>query len=629
MTAWFSLLFVFVLPAADLGQRLLGVPSVLVPVGDLAVVALGVLLPRSIGLRVGEARDARHVIAACAMLATAVYVLRVSAFHFSPFGENIYDLHYIASLVQAQQWPAPELWNPGAELRHYYYLGFYVVAFYTRLLGLNPGTGYLLFLVAVPVLVFANYWAAMRGTVPFRALAAFTATFPSTGLSLLVASGALPIGDHVRGMAHVRLPEWAELAEGKGWLERVASGDAYPVEGLAHLLGWLGDLHPPVFTFLLLAIVIGALSRSWAAQSTDPDPAAVLIGAAAVPLSFALNPWTLPCFALLGACVVLRERTLRGLLTGLIGAAGMLIVLMPLLLSLDLQTGSVSLAWLPAERRSSPLLFLVTWGPLLLVSLIMLFRHRRPTLLLPFIAMVIGLEVLLMDDPYGDRYERFNGVLKIGSLGLAGWTAAVLVIASRNAGRWLATLVLLPLLAVSLLQLVDALAPSWRVPSAERNWRLHPVGTLRREDHRWLYTALAAQCPGLTLEPRHGSAYADGPLVSTLLGWPTYSGWPSHLSQIGAMGEVERRRSDTMQAWFAEPSVELLRTWNIRYVLIDESLVWSRERVRALERVLHPHYRLVELGGDAGRVVGYFSAATACADGVSVSDSLRTTRSTR
>ena len=205
----------------------------------------------------------------------------------------------------------------------------------------------------------------------------------------------------------------------------------------------------------------------------------------------------------------------------------------------------------------------------------------------------------------------------------------MLVIASRNAGRWLATLVLLPLLAVSLLQLVDALAPSWRVPSAERNWRLHPVGTLRREDHRWLYTALAAQCPGLTLEPRHGSAYADGPLVSTLLGWPTYSGWPSHLSQIGAMGEVERRRSDTMQAWFAEPSVELLRTWNIRYVLIDESLVWSRERVRALERVLHPHYRLVELGGDAGRVVGYFSAATACADGVSVSDSLRTTRSTR
>lgn len=629
MIAWYSLLFVFIVPATDLGLRLLGVPPALALAVDLALlVALGVLLPRHSGWRLGSARALLPGVLACTALAVAIYVLRVSAFRFSPFGENIYDLHYIVSLVQARQWPAPELWNPGALLTHYYYLGFYVVAFYTRLLGLHPGSGYTLFLVLVPVLVFANYWAVLRGHFALRALAAFTATFPSTGLSLLVASGALTIGDHVRGMAHVRLPEWTDLVPAGSMLSRVVSGDAYPVEGLAHLIGWLGDLHPPVFTFLLLAIVIGALCREPTAPQTRTEPGAALIAAAAVPLSFALNPWTLPCFALLGAYAVLRRRTTGDLLAGLLGAAAMLALLLPLLLSQTLQTGSVALAWLPAERRSTPELFVVVWGPLLLASLLLALLRLRVSLLLPFVAMVVGLEVLLMDDPYGERYERFNGVLKIGSLALAGWTAAVLVVAMRDARRWLAPLLLVPLLAVSLLQLVDALAPSARVPWHERNWMLQPRQMLQREDHRQLYAALAPQCPGLTLERRHGTAYDDSPLVSTLLGWPTYSGWPSHLSQIGAMGEIERRRADTMQAWFEQPAAELLLTWNIRYVLVDRGLRWDRETVRGHARALQPHYAFVPLaGGEAGPVVGYFAAVTACAGAASAP--VRTTRSTR
>ncbi|MES0873541.1 DUF2298 domain-containing protein [Sinimarinibacterium thermocellulolyticum] len=617
MTAWFSLLFVFIVPTADLGLRLLGLPSAAVFAGDLVLLAFGIAWPHRSGWRWPGLRALTPAVLNCVALAAAIYVLRACAFRFSPFGENIYDLHYIVSLVQAQQWPAAELWNPGSVITHYYYLGFYIVAFYTRLLGLHPGIGYALFLILIPVLVFANYWAVLRGAFVFRALAAFTATFPATGLSALVASGALPIAEHLRGMAHVRLPEWADLATG-GWLAQVASGDAYPIESLAHLIGWLGDLHPPVFTFLLLAIVIGALFGEVGAEphvrgAVRVQLDAAPIAAAAVPLSFALNPWTLPCFALLGAYAMLRRREAGDVQAGLLGAGGALVLLLPLLLSLDLPTGSVSLAWLPAERRSTIPLFGLVWGPLLCVSLLLALLRLRLTMVLPFIAMVVGLEILLMDDPYAERYERFNGVLKIGSLALAGWTAAVLLLAARDARRWLQVLVLTPLLALSVLQLVDALAPSARVPMRERNWALQPQRMLQREDHRELYAALSSQCPGATLERRQHNAYTDSPLVSTLLGWPTYSGWSAHLSQIGAMDEAERRRSDAMQQWFERPDAASLRALSIRYVLVDRSLGWDARTVQAHARALAPAFRFEQVSAAAVTpVIGYFVASAPC-----------------
>jgi hypothetical protein len=616
MTAWISFALLFVVPSLDLAMRLLGAPAPIPALISLGAAA-GLLAasPRPAAWHQTSARVLLQGLGACLLLAICWYVLRVSAFTFSPYGENIYDLHYIASLAESRDWPAPELWNPGTELSRYYYLGFYVVAFYARTLGLHPATVYALFLLVVPVVVFANYWSVMKGRAWYRVSAAFAATFPSTGLSLLIASGRLDIGDHVRGMAHVRLPEWSETAPAGGFLSQVASGNAYPVEGLTHLLGWLGDLHPPVFTFLLLAIVLCALSRSEAvAVQRRAIPMAALLAGAAVPLSFALNPWTFPCFALLGTYAVLRHRAMSDVLAGAIGAGAALLLLAPLFFSLDLQTGSVTLAWLPAKHRSSLPLFVSTWGPLLAVSLLLALLRIRMTLALPFIAMVVGLEILLLDDPYGERYERFNGVLKIGSLALAGWTASVLIAASNSSRHWAAAAVLLPLLAVSLLQLADAIAPSLRTAIPERNWGLQPVRMLQREDHRLLYSALSSQCPGLTLERRNGTAYTDSPLVSTLLGWPTYSGWPSHLSQIGAMDEADRQRSDMMQTWFERPETAMLKAWNVRYVLIDASLQWSPGMARHYSQSLEPDYRFVAVSGtDTTPAVGYFAATTECA----------------
>ncbi|MDP9140875.1 MAG: DUF2298 domain-containing protein [Pseudomonadota bacterium] len=617
MMAWQSFVFLFLLPATDLALRLIGLSSFLVACLDFgALFVLAYVLPRRIGL------DRKPLItpelwrglAACVLVGLVWYLVRVSAYNFGAYGENIYDLHYIASLVRATEWPAADLWNPGAKVDHYYYFGFYIVAFYTRLLGLDIGQGYVLMLLLIPVLVFANFWTVMRGHFVLRAAAALTASFPATGFSAVIFSNAVDVAGHLRGMAHVRLVEWTNLAPADGWLADLIRGYAYPVEGLAHILGSLGDLHPPVFTFLLLALVLTVLlgNANEAGDETLPVYSRLICGSA-IPLSFVINPWTLPCFAVLGLYAASRPLSLRSAAWVALGAAAMLSLSSPMLMNLELQTGSVGLRWLAGDQRSPFTLLFTVWGPLLLVTTLLMLAgavRTRWVLLLWFVAMVVGLEVLLLDDPYGERYERFNGVLKIGSFALAGWTAVVLRDASRSPRRWIQVAATVPLLCLSLAQLWDSVLSSVRKPLTERNWALHPGGMLENAEHRQLFSALSLRCPGVTLEHQTAQAYSQVPLVSTLLGWPTLSGWTSHLNQIGAWGTIAQARFEHAQQWFDNPQTELLLAYGVRYVLIDSGLGWDEQALQRHSATLNPHFQFVRLSArDSGnqKIVGYFA----------------------
>ncbi len=622
MMAWQSFVFLFLLPATDLALRLIGLPSFMVAGLDFgAVFALGWLLPRHTGpdRKPFITPELWRGLAACVLVGLTWYLVRVSAYHFGPYGENIYDLHYIASLVRATEWPAADLWNPGAKVDHYYYFGFYIVAFYTRLLGLDIGQGYALMLMLIPVLVFANFWTVMRGHFVLRTAAALTASFPATGLSAVVFSNAVDVAGHLRGMAHVRLVEWTNLAPADGWLADLIRGYAYPVEGLAHILGSLGDLHPPVFTFLLLALVLTALLGHANAAGDEPLPVySRLICGCAIPLSFVINPWTLPCFAVLGLYAASRPLALRSAAWVALGVAAMLSLSSPMLMNLELQTGSVGLRWLADDQRSTFALLITAWGPLLLVTTLLMLAGAVGTcwvLLLWFVAMVIGLEVLLLDDPYGERYERFNGVLKIGSFALAGWTAVVLREASRSPRRWVQLAVIVPLLCLSLAQLWDSVLPSMRKPSAERNWALHPSGMLENAEQRQLFGALSLRCPGLTLEHQTAQAYSPVPLISTLLGWPTLSGWTSHLNQIGAWGATAQSRFEYAQQWFDNPQTAPLLANGVRYVLIDSGLGWDEQTLQRHSATLDPQFQFVRLSARDGgnhNIVGYFAWNARC-----------------
>jgi hypothetical protein len=612
MIAWVSLVLLVLLPTIDLGLRLLGFSALGALAAD-GMFALGLLfgLPRMLHWPPLVWRGLIPWATVSLGLALAWFALRVSSFEFSPFGENIYDLHYIASLLGASTLPAQELWTPGAELNHYYYLGFYIVAFYGHWLCLDAGQAYALFLVLVPMVVFANFWAVIPGGIIARTLTALTATFPSTGLSALISLRLINVPEHLRAMAHTRLTEWSDLAASAGRAGWAIDGRAYPIEGLTHLLGWLGDLHPPVFGLLLLSLVLCAI---YADRNDDAPRAGAMAAGLAVPLSFAINPWTLPCFAAVAVYAALHRRQARDVfvlgLAALFGAAA----LWPMLEQLDLPTATVQLRWLASAHRSSLPIFLTIWGPLLAVTLWLALGGGRWMLPALFAAMVVGLEVVLLDDPYADRYERFNGVLKIASFALAGWTAAVLLEAAHTGRRALLVLIMLPLLALSLMQLVDVLRPRQQLAWPDRNWSVQTQRMIPGDDLRLLYAALRGQCPGLTLERMNAQAYTRNPVVSTALGWPTLSGWPSHLAQIGALSGAASERQRQVQAWFESADPFALRTAQPRYVLIDRSLNWDMGEIERRVATLAPAYafkRLDDAGG--GAVVGYFVSTAACA----------------
>ncbi|MDD3764809.1 MAG: DUF2298 domain-containing protein [Nevskiales bacterium] len=615
MIAWLVLVLLFVVPACDLGLRLLGMPGGVAWGADLALAGfLIVPVLRSRLLRPDDARRTRfepwlHA-AVCAAMAAAWCVLRVSSFEFSPMGEGIYDLHYIASLSTAEVLPAPELWNPGTALTRYYYLGFYTVAFYARLLGLAPAGGYLLFLALIPVLVFAIAWSAMRGGVLIRSAAALAATFPATGLSAALGMRLIEVPGHLRPMAHVRLTEWADQARPGSWAEALMDGRAYPIEGLAHLLGWLGDLHPPVYTLLLLAVLIGLAYAERPGLARAGFPAAA---GWAVPVSFFLNPWTMPCFATVALYAVIRRCSGSALAIVLAGAALGALMMWPLWHASDLATGSVSLAWLPSQMRSSPVQFLVIWGPLLLCSLVLILAGGRWGFAAIFAAMVFGLEWVLLDDPYGGAYERFNGVLKIGSFALAGWTMVVLAEAGRSRAVGVSAVIALVLACTSLVQVWDVLGARGAAKGVQRNGSLDAAATIPAEDRRMLFQALHGQCPGLTLERQTAQAYALNPLVSTLLAWPTLGGWMAHLSQIGAITPHDRAGIEAMQAWYAAPELQSLQLAGVGYVLVDASANWSLADLARAKAAVAPAYRFVALRDDgSGPVIGYFVAARPC-----------------
>lgn len=615
MIAWQSLVFFFLLPGLDLAARLLGLPPALVWCVDAAAVAaLSFWAPRLLGLRARITREWPFLIAACIAVGAGWYLFRVTGLSFSPFGENMYDLHYIASLLHDDQLPAADLWNPGAVVERYYYFGFYIVAFYSRLLGLDAGQGYALFMLLIPILCFANFWAMFPERPVMRVGAAFVATFPATGISALIASGALRIEDHLRGMAHVRIAEWTNTVPDGSPFASAINGYAYPIEGLAHVLGNLGDLHPPVFTLTLLAIVLASLFR---AGERATDNAAPLICGLSLPLAYVINPWALPCFCAVAGYALLSRRNWRFTWIAGCGALAGSLLTIPLLASLKLQTGSVSLALVPEATRAPPLLLIIVWGPLLVATAALAASRARRLdwlALLTFIAMVVGLEVILLDDMYGDRYERFNSVVKISSIALVGWTAMVLREALLDQRRWIAPLFIAGLAVLSIIQLWDSIAPSARRAAVARNWALQPVNMLPDADQRALFSSLSEACRGTVLERQTERAYSRTPMVSTLLGWPTYGGWPFHLSQIGAFGNAEETRHAVLQHWFSAPETALLSTYGVDYVLIEPALGWSQSHLAGVIEKLAPDYRFVGLNGTSEPVLGYFVSGDACND---------------
>lgn len=552
-------------------------------------------------------RQASHVVGAVGaglLMAGLLYLSVGIGFRIDAYGEGLYDLHYLAGGWLHAGWPTPELWAPGTVVDHYYNFGLASWGWLGALLGWGVGSTYVAGLIVFPALVFALCWLLLAGPYWFRWPAAVVAAFPATGLSLIVGGGLVQVPAHLRGMAHVRLPEWADRATEAAWTQSLMTGQAYPVESLAHLVLELQDLHPPVWGVLILALLLlwffGTRRQEQPAEH-GPRGARVAAGVTPgllLPLAYAVNAWMLPLYAgVLLAMLVLRRDALLlgGILLGAMGAWALL--WWPFFAHFE-STGAVALNWVPATARSHAVQWSLVWWPQVLATLILLgicwrdWRRGRPLVwswaLLPavFLLAVLSLEIVLLDDAYTGAYERFNSVLKTGSLALFGWTASLLIVASRRPqGRWGMLCMLLLLAPPAFFQLKDVAGRYLPAPE-QPNWSLQGHAMVSGVDAQALVAALCPQPPGIVLTPISSDAYNLDPALPSLCALPTWSGWAAHLRQIDAYPAAAAAAREALKTWYQRPAAQALDRHRVRYVVVDFAQRWSAARIAAVERML-------------------------------------------
>lgn len=573
-------------------------------------------------------REASQVVGAMGaglLMAALLYLSVGIRFSVDTYGEGLYDLHYLAGGWLRAGWPTPELWAPGTVVSHYYNFGLASWGWLGAVLGLGVGTTYVAGLIALPAMVFAICWLMLAGPYWLRLPAAVVATFPATGLSLIVGAGWVDVPAHLRGMAHVRLPEWADRASDAAWAQSLMSGQAYPIESLAHLVLELQDLHPPVWGALVLALLLlwflgsrrqeqpaehGQL-RARVAQGVPPG--------LLLPFAYAVNAWMLPLYVgLLSAMVVLRRDgwLLPGMALGAVLAWALL--WWPFFAHFE-STGAVRLSGVPQAARSHWGQWIQIWWPQILATGVWLglcWRDRRrgrprawSWMLLPgvFLMAVLSLEVVLLDDAYSGAYERFNSVLKTGSLALFGWTASLLILSSRRPqGRWGMLLILAVLAPPALLQLKDVTARYVHVQEPP-NWSLQSQAMVSGVDAQALVAALCEQRPGIVLTPISTQAYNLDPAIPSLCAFPTWSGWAAHLRQIEAYPASATTARNQLKSWYQHPEAQVLTAHDVDYVLVDFAQQWSAADIAQVGRTLGAAWEWHPVAVSAqGAHAGYF-----------------------
>lgn len=524
-------------------------------------------------------------------------------FRFDSLGESVYDLHYLGSEMQAQGYPSQDLWNTSVSTNRYYTWGFVMVSAVAAWFTTAIGSTYVVALMAITLLVAINYWFVMSGSALYRLSAAFTATFPASMLSVLAVWYAADIPEHLRTYYHVRLIEHRDLATLHAWLSPVLDGVSYPVESLPHVVFVLGDLHPPVFSFYLLSVLLLWFQASKTSANRWLDSTPVVLGL----LSYFVNAWIAPVFVVLGAALLcLRLGWRAALMQAVIATLGAALLLSPLLWNVAAPTGAISVHWFAPNPDFNWFKWQVIWAPQLLAVLALLvLRERVPPVAIFFMLVVVSLEFIHLDDYNAGAFERFNGVLKWGSFALTGLTAALLMEETRRG--WVRLVCLALFMVPSVMQMAAYAPQSFAGLRQHPNWQLDNTRWVEGATRQQLIRQLQAEAPGSVLEYAPGRAYTQVGSIPGVLGWPSLSPWPDHLSQIGSWSAADEARYQSLQAWFTATTAQPDALNGVDFVIVSADLNWSAERLAAKKVELVNRYEYVAATEMPGATaVGYF-----------------------
>ncbi|MBM3117492.1 DUF2298 domain-containing protein [Jeongeupia naejangsanensis] len=511
--------------------------------------------------------------------------------------EHLTDLYFISNYLSGDTLPPPDRWLPGAVFDCYYAFLHYAVALMGRWLNLSAGQAMNLGSAVLFGLIGSLAWSvarrfvasnALRGLIVATVIAGGTGVAPLLNV-LYVAPDASPASAQsaavTRMWANTRFIGLYDRMSNSVPGQQLFPPNEPPAMELAletpSYLMYLGDVHPPLAGFVLLLFVLGLIARIERPDEGDADnvrvPAAAI--GAAVTLCIAANAWVLPPMALLVTGWLLYRW--RGKLPCLVpstaaGVAVALVLLYPFLSYFAL-AGLHTPIVLTKPFEYSPLNeWLLLWWPVLLLVVLALSQGPRARLAwwsaLGVLAMLALSELVTVDDPLGDRLQRFNTVLKWWSWL---WPAAIVwlgAISLGSAARWRRIAAVVPL-AASLSFVLPQLQFWWHNPRPHAGQITGDAWLRDDEANRAILGWLKAQPQGLVLENTDRTAYSPSSAFALFAGQPSMLGWPAHVAQWRGNPAYVGERADAARAIYAgaHPAA---RAWLIGQHV--DYLVWSR-----------------------------------------------------
>ncbi|MCX6622590.1 MAG: DUF2298 domain-containing protein, partial [Acidobacteria bacterium] len=300
--------------------------------------------------------------------------------------EKLADLGFIANYIDGTRLPPLDRWFPPFAFDVYYGLQFYSVALLGRILGVGAGMAYHLGFCALVGLATAAAGAAARRFCEGRRwYLLVTAVFlvGGTGASPLIhlLRAHPPVSDSVRFIGGAATPGHVTTEFGRRLVAAAGVPAKEAIELPAETFGYLtylGDLHPPVAGFFLLALALVCLA---ALETGEDERFSEAMLAATVPLTLAANAWNLPLQAALVAFWLLwRVASRRPPHWGAVaaGAGAGFAAILPFLSTYAWRTTeySKSIAWVRPGEHTPPLLGFILLYPLLAVLAAALWTRR-------------------------------------------------------------------------------------------------------------------------------------------------------------------------------------------------------------------------------------------------------------
>lgn len=497
--------------------------------------------------------------------------------------EKMTDLGFILNYMSGTKLPPVDNWLPPYPFDIYYAFQHYCAALLGRTLGLDAGVAYHFGLcVAVGLTAVAAAGAVhLLGAKRWHAgLALVVLLAGGNGASLFVSRivEAPALHTSMRLIGGSVTPAMATRPFGR-WLVKanaVPEKDAteLPAENLSYLIA-LGDYHPPVSGFYLLALALLCIAIT---ERGENSRLAQMILAATIPLTIVSNAWNLPLQGLLIAAwaatrVVGRKPVdLPALAGGLF--AGFLLVY-PFLAQFAPRSLEYNTALLPVQagQHTPWMLAAFQFYPLFGALLLQVFFGIRSRLAWGFLALWVGLicfsEFFYVNDVYSGRFNRFNTTLKwwpwiyTGAL----LTTGMFNLQSKSRICRIGTLLCLGVTAGYSLHL----GATWIGARKPHLGRMDGAAWIREDPvEKQILEYLKRQPRAIVLQRIQKGAFTKEPGVVMHAGQTSFLGWPEHEKLWrGWRGDIEVRKLQ-MEAFYRGElpnSDRWLKQNKIRHVL--------------------------------------------------------------